>query len=61
MSDKTVKNRDWSNAIGGQALRLFTLKVLEKKQEAKKIREFTKGKAGRPITGRVNKILKGKN
>ena len=27
----------------------------------KKIREFTKGKAGRPITGRVNKILKGKN
>jgi len=56
MSDKTVKNRDWSNAIGGQALRLFTLKVLEKKQEAKKIREFTKGKeAIRPALRPVSK------
>jgi hypothetical protein len=56
MSDKTVKNRDWSNAIGGQALRLFTLKVLEKKQEAKKIREFTKGKeAIRPALRPISK------
>jgi len=55
MSDKTVKKRDWSNAIGGQALRLFTLKVLEKKQEAKKIREFTKGEAIRPALRPISK------
>ena len=58
MSDKTVKNRDWSNAIG-QALRPLpegAKKVLEKKQEAKKIREFTKGKeAIRPALRPISK------
>ena len=55
MSDKTVKDRDWSNAVGQAARPLSeeAKKALEEAVEAKKISEFAKGKAVRPISKKV--------
>jgi hypothetical protein len=58
MGDKTVKNRDWSGAIGQAARPLpeGAKKVLEKKHEEKKIRELTKGQeAIRPALRPISK------
>ena len=52
MGDKSIKNRDWSGAVG-QAMRPLpkgAKKALEEAEEAKKISEFAKGKAIRPIS-----------
>jgi hypothetical protein len=52
MGDKSVPNRDWSGAVG-QAIRPLpkgAKKAFEKAEEAKKISEFAKGKAIRPIS-----------
>ena len=52
MGDKSVPNRDWSGAVG-QAMRPLpkgAKKAFEKAEEAKKISEFAKGKAIRPIS-----------
>ena len=54
MGDKSVpaKDRDWSGAVG-QAMRPLpeeAKKALEEAEEAKKISEFAKGKAARPIS-----------
>ena len=54
MGDKSVpaKDRDWSGAVG-QAMRPVpeeAKKAFEKAEEAKKISEFAKGKAIRPIS-----------
>ena len=56
MGDKSVKNRDWSGAIGQAARELP--KELKNVLKLKKIAE---GKAAKPITGKVSKILKDKN
>jgi len=58
MGDKSVpsKNRDWSGAIGQAAGELP--KELKNVLKLKKIAE---GKAAKPITGKVSKILKDKN
>jgi len=63
MGDKSVKNRDWSGATGQAAgpLPEEAKTALEEAEEAKKIREFAKGKTAGPITGKVSKILKDKN
>ena len=55
MGDKSVPNRDWSGAVG-QAIRPLpkgAKKAFEKAEEAKKISEFAKGKAVRPISKKV--------
>ena len=52
IGDKSVPNRDWSGAVG-QAMRQLpkgAKKALEEAEEAKKISEFAKGKAIRPIS-----------
>ena len=51
MSDKTVKDRDWSNAV--RALPEGAKKAFKKVKEAKKIRKFAKGEAIRPIIKKV--------
>ena len=51
MSDKTVKDRDWSNAA--RPLPKGAKKALEEAEEAKKISEFAKGEAVRPISKKV--------
>ena len=55
MGDKTVKDRDWSNAVGQAARPLSeeAKKALEEAVEAKKISEFAKGKAVSPISKKV--------
>jgi len=52
MGDKSIKNRDWSGAVG-QAMAPLpeeVKKVLEEAEEAKKISEFAEGKTIRPIS-----------
>jgi|18_taG_2_1085343.scaffolds.fasta_scaffold165151_3 hypothetical protein len=51
MGDKSVPNRDWSNAVEQAARPLSekAKKALAGAVEAKKISELTKGKAVRPI------------
>ena len=55
MGDKSVKDRDWSGAIGQAAgpLPEEAKTALEEAEEAKKIREFAKGKAVRPVNKNV--------
>jgi hypothetical protein len=57
MSDKTVKNRDWSNAIGQAARPLSkeAQETLEAIKEAKKIKELAKGNLARPALRPISK------
>ena len=52
MGDKSVQDRDWSGATGQAARPLSeeAKKAFEGAVEAKKISEFAKGKAIRPIS-----------
>jgi hypothetical protein len=55
MGDKSVKDRDWSGATGQAARPLpeEAKTALEEAEEAKKIREFAKRKAVRPVNKNV--------
>ena len=52
MGDISIKNRNWSGAVG-QPMRQLpkeAKKAFEKAEEAKKISEFAKGKAAKQIS-----------